>query len=367
MNKVLVYERAKARFIAGQRPALRIAPIRMADDPTHGYGVITEKIFDYLWLAGANVLSRYEMGWDIRLAVGTPQSWMIPKDGGIAEDLVVHTMFDADLIPQTWVDILNHVGLIWVPSKWCEQVFRFSGVVRPIIVAGYGVDDDKLRYRERGWLADEDPEMRYGYVPGEREGTYTFLTCAMTHGDRKNEQIVRAAFTELKLPDARLVVKLRESHVFDDMAVSKHDPHITFRVGKLGLDEWVSVINRSDCYVGISSGEGFSLVPLEAMATGATTILLNYSGITEFADCTTSRMVGVGGMVWAELYNRIFSVEARWAFPDFDALKAEMRWCYEHRAEAAALGKQAAANVAARFTWRAAMERAYALLLAQYQ
>lgn len=351
-------------ILAGREPnlgtfqpdRLNLARIQLAGSEVHGYGVITNQMWDHLQKVGANMLYPREFGWDWRLAIGTPQSWMVDPDGRtIAEDFCLHTMFDTDLIPDAWVRILNRIGLVWVPSRWCADTFRFSGVTRPIIVSGYGVDFEAFDYVERGWLPGESASLR--------NGTYTFVTQCAGYGDRKNEALVRQAFADLKLPDARLIVKMRDGGktITSETRVVGRD--IQFKLGDLSTAEWAGMLGTADCFVSASSGEGWSLTPMEAMATGLPTIVMGYGGPCDYIDPSDTLIVDVGEIVWAEQYNRIFRCEGKWALPDMDSLRSKMKWAYEHREEAAVMGRHAYERMRARFTWDAAMQRAQALLI----
>lgn len=355
-------------MIKSDRPAtgnyderqLNIMHMQAATREGTGYGVVSRELVGGLALAGANVMYSFAERWDWRLYVGTPVAWLVGMNGrfmdGVAEDLLVHTMFDADLLPPSWVHVLNRAGLIWVPSAFCERVFRDSGVERPIIVEGYGIDPEVFAYVERGWLAGEQA--------ASQNGEYTFLTQCGVWGDRKNALAVMRAFAKLNLPKSKLIVKMRSGSGFitED---TKTNRNVVFRVGDMPVEEWAGLMGLCDCFVSVSSGEGFSLVPLEAMATGLPTIVQSWGGPLDYIDDgRTALGVRPRAFVWAEQYNAVFGSEARWAEPDFDHLCERMKWCYENRDAAAELGKRAAAAVLERWTWSAATRRAYAALKA---
>jgi len=330
---------------------IKIMSIPIADEDSYGYGVVTKEIRNGLNLAGANMLGLRDWNWDWRMIISTPVSWPVPEDR-IYHDLVWHTMFDTDLLPQVWVDILNRVGLIWVPSQWCKEVFEFSGVERPIMVAGYGVDPEMFDYAPRGWTDDEDDVFQ--------NDKYTFLTVCGAYGDRKNERLIRRAFYDLNLPDARLVIKMRSDQIVKSTTVSNKG--VTFIARKMSREEYATLLARADCFVNVSSGEGFSLTPLEAMATGLPAIVLDWGGPRDYIDDCKALPVAVKRLVWAEQYNRAFNCEGRWAEPDKESLMHWMRWCYENRDAAAKRGREANRVIMDRYTWETTMGKAVKLL-----
>jgi hypothetical protein len=250
------------------------------------------------------------------------------------------------------------MGLVWVPSRWCEETFRYSGVTRPIIVAGYGVNPDEFRYAPRGWASGEPASMR--------NDEYTFISVVAGWGDRKNADAVCKAFIRADMKGAKLIVKMRDGgRMFtSDMVTNKN---IEFVVDESGRGDYSDLLASADCFVGVSSGEGFSLTPLEAMATGLPAIVLDYGGPCDYIDELGALKVRVKELEWARFYNVVFRGEGRWAVPDVDDLAEKMMWCYENRAEAAEMGKRSSSLVLDRYTWVAAMSRAYGKLWDYYK
>jgi glycosyltransferase involved in cell wall biosynthesis len=72
-------------------------------------------------------------------------------------------------------------------------------------------------------------------------------------------------------------------------------------------------------------------------------------------------MVRVRALIPAEAKCEYYT-GLRWAEPDFDHLVAQMRYVYENRQSARAVGARAAAYVAKHFTWRHTVERIIARL-----
>lgn len=274
--------------------------------------------------------------WDWRVFMSTPMQWAVEWPGDYAPDVCFHTMYDCDLLPDRWARIIDRAGLVWVPSEWCREVFINSGVRRPIIVSGYGVDCDVFGFQKRS-------------------GPITFMTATQVNYDRKNWMMVAKAFSKLNLKDARLIIK-----TIYDMRQQFANPSISYVNEVLSDANWAQLMGRVDCFVYASSGEGFGLMPLEAMATGACVIATDYSGMTEYLDEDNLRLRFK--LVDAELYNRGNGSEGRWAEPDFDDLCDKIRWVYQNRELALAMGRHASERVRLNWTWEHAGEKAKALL-----
>ncbi len=344
---------------------MRIKYYSMATVPNHGYGRIGGKIRTALQAAGATMLDRMEGGWDLRLIVGTPDSWYLDHD---MPDLVLHTMWEARPLPDNWLPWVNRAGALWAPSQFVADIMREGGVSRPILVAGYGVDPEE-----------------YAYVERERDAgaPYTFLVWAQTMMDRKETLLAIKAFAKAKLPGARMIVKHNwnlgiDSHdgelaeAFRNVDVQQfHGRYcdapiegVTVMTGTMSPGDMARLMYHCDAMVYPSAAEGFGLMPLEAMATGLTVIAPAYSGLAEYISDQTAVPLPIAGFKDSALMREVWGRPASVPRVELDDVVERMRWCYEHQDAARDLGRRAAAVVAREWTWPAAGRRALALLQA---
>jgi glycosyltransferase involved in cell wall biosynthesis len=243
---------------------------------------------------------------------------------------LMFSMFEAPGIPRSWVDWLSSATINIVPSQWGKQIWQDAGVEDPIEVVPLGIN----------------PEI-YEYRPRPLKDHYTFLISG-TLQRRKNPLMVAQAFLEefKNAPDVRLVIKSL-SHLPVSMSVP--DPRITIINDSWSTDRMLELMYGCDCFVYPSSGEGFGLPPLEAMATGMPTILSSCTGMLEFCHdqyCLPLPMFGEETNAtcrWNEGYMPV---------PCYRTLRALMRFMYQEREYGATLGESASSWVRTNFTWR---------------
>jgi len=243
----------------------------------------------------------------------------------------VYTMWECDRLDPATVPHLNRAGVVIVPSRWQVECFRASGVTVPMAVAPLGYDP--LVYHPTG--------------PAPEVCTFGTAGALSAGGLRKNAQwlidLFRRAFP--REPDVRLRVKISPG---SPGVETYDDPRIDVIRAVLPLPELADWYRSLTVYLNGSSGEGFGLHLIEAMACGRPIVSAAFSGLTAFFDGSVGypvdyRLVPVRN----EIYN------GHWAEPDAESMVAQMRRVYANRAEAARLGAVSAAR-AKNFTWKAA-------------
>ena len=184
--------------------------------------------------------------------------------------LVAYTMYESDKVPSAWVKFLNkHIDAIMVPSEFCKNVFKASGVRKPIWILSLGYDPDEF------CLAPKD----------EGNPFYTFLWQGVAYdkGGRKGVDIVEDAFKELKHEgrlggECRLIIKTlpsRDKPLEMKKVITADDIiFIQEKMPRIKLNELYSVV---DCCINPTHGEGFGLIPLEQMALGKPVIVTDWS------------------------------------------------------------------------------------------
>lgn len=179
---------------------------------------------------------------------------------------LVITMFESSRLKPEWVQRMNEVDAVIVPSHFCAQVFCESGVTVPVYVVPLGVSE------------------AYQYAPRPTERPLTFLAF-LDRGPRKggNEAIqafVRAFGEDM---DYRLILKSR--------TVKESAPKITYTNPNfemvqrdLSESELAELYRRCHILINPHRGEGFGLLPREFAATGGVALTTGWSGTADGLD-----------------------------------------------------------------------------------
>ncbi len=321
-------------------------------DATDGYGYSTLKI--------ASALQQLGVGF----ADLMPPAWANPQDGITiggdvcammlpewlpricADRVVIFTMHEGTRLPIERVHLINRLAAgVIVPCEWNDQVFRDSGVKRPIKVCHLGVD-----------------AQEYPFLKRAHEGRpYTFLWSG-TGDYRKGWDVAYKAFRLAfgSREDVRLVLHFRQSLPGHPKFT---DTNVETRIGIVTQQEKLGLLGDADCFVYPSRGEGWGLPPREAAATGLPVIATFFGGLAEDIGLWGIPL-NITGMSQAK-YGEFENGEAgKWAEPSVNHLSTLMKLCAsgEHSINGYAPRMSASKAIAKFCNWKSVAENVAAAM-----
>jgi glycosyltransferase involved in cell wall biosynthesis len=244
-----------------------------------------------------------------------------------------YTPWESTELPDGWVRRMNECDEVWATSEWVKDVFWKAGVTVPIKVVHHGLDPmwtpvkrevaDKLHFFHHG-----EPALRKG-------GQMTLDAFRAAFGDRD---------------DVHLTIKANSQHylrAWNDgkFSLPEYD-NVTIITTLYHPSELVDLYHRMHCMVYPSYGEGFGLIPLQALGTGmpviSTTDWAPYGGyITRAGLEIPTRQ---DRSLWSIHPGNVY-------YPDFDALKAKMLDVYENAGSYFGFFEHNVPNVQMEFNW----------------
>jgi glycosyltransferase involved in cell wall biosynthesis len=170
---------------------------------------------------------------------------------------VAVTMFESTKLPEGWVEPLNSMDAVVVPSQFCADVFRQCGVTAPVHVVPLGVSDVY------------QPVARPAGQP------LTFLAF-LDRGARKGGIVALQAFLRAFGDDTnyRLILKSRDSKT----PFTFSNPNVDVMQRDMSEAELYELYARCDVLINPHKGEGFGLLPREFAATGGIALTTAWSG-----------------------------------------------------------------------------------------
>ncbi len=213
----------------------------------------------------------------------------------------LYTMWETSVLPPKYYRLLGGYDQVIVPCEHNRELF--APYAKNISVVPLGVD---IKF----WKPTPRPEnKRFRFHAG---GSMWL---------RKGLDVVVEAFEKAGI-DAELHIKVPLERLVPKRTWPSNIVLHTGWMSKWDQFEWY---NKADCFIGASRGEGFGLMPLQAMALGIPTIITATSGQAQYAHLasavipTTPKRCDV---------HEITNFAGFWDEPDLDALVEALRKVY---------------------------------------
>jgi glycosyltransferase involved in cell wall biosynthesis len=246
---------------------------------------------------------------------------------------VARAMFETDLLPAPWLELLLQRDEIWVPCEHNAEAFRRGGIpASKLRVLGETIDFELFAPGVEPYPLELD-EDRFVFLSnfdfGERKAWRQLIAAwATAFGPDDGVSLVlkTGSYTEGEdYASRRIRDFVRDS--FGAGALSRLAP-IEIVSARLPVAEVPGLYAAADAYVLASRGEGWGRPFMEAMAMGLPTIGSRWSGNLEFMNDGNSWLVD-GELVPvaenAEFFPTRLTQGHRWFEPDVDALALALR------------------------------------------
>lgn len=219
-----------------------------------GYSTASNNLFSQLKDAGYDVaqLSQEAL---INISFAVPQHHIMLANAYN----ILYSAHETTELCERWIKCLNKGDEVWATSSWIADVYR-KQIDKPIYVVPHGVSGK--------------------FIPAKRrlqDNKFIFLHLGEPY-IRKGGQITVEAFIEefANNPDVLLLIKCYEQghtiRVPDEngILVAPEMLYSNIKVirDSLSFSDYLKMLHNTHCLVYPSWGEGFGMMPLEAMASG---------------------------------------------------------------------------------------------------
>lgn len=287
---------------------------------THnGYGMARDYLMKYLPTVGLK-LDPPGSGNNIDLIFHIPTAVAHSK----APVKVLYTMLEGDTVPDSWLPFLKMATHVLVPSNFVRQTFLRAGVESTVVPLGYDPDIFAPVVRKPG------PVYRFLHYEAfqDRKGWEDVLEAFLLSGLAEEENECQLTLKSI-VPMQKVYDKL------DGLFIPNN---VKIVLGELPHHCIFDLLCESDCLVFPSHGEGFSLPPIEAMATGCPTILsIGHSHLDYYNE---DYMYGVPCDIKIPARYDNWEDQGSFVRCNVDELAKTMRHVYDHRDEARIKGER---------------------------
>ena len=299
--------------------------------------------------------------------------------------VVFYTMMESQGVHPEFVKRCNESATeVWTPSRFYEQAFKKSGVVRSIHVIPLGVNarlyhpeapEPKLRYEEMptGRIVEEIPDgFRFMSLFGwsYRKGTDILCRSFLKefNGSDNVGLVIHSRYMGSSAEPQKQYVRDEIRGYYREIA--KENPARIYYCGdEIPISDLPGCYAAADCFVFCSRGEGFGLPNCEAAACGVPVISAFNTAMQEYLDDDVAYLVRPEGiapandrLTWISEYYRDqeFAVMGERSIAEFGK---HMRHVYEDRKGSAAKASAFRKRVLEKYTWDVCADAVAARLL----
>lgn len=299
---------------------------------------------------------------DFHLFHGIPPQWArmafrLPNALGM-------TVWETDIMPSQWRNILNHVIEVWLPCDFNVSTFRRS-LEKPVFKLPHTI----LRRDFNGDTPGLDQSL------GVHKDDFLFYSLFEWQDRKGPHSVIEAYFRAFpEEGDAVLVIKSNPGAASCAREAIEHLRQKTGSAARIQsrCEAWneaqiEALHRRGDCYVSLHRGEGWGYPLFEAVSRGKPVVATGYSGPLEYLnpDCHHLVRYELGPVRQRYIY---YDPRMRWAEPDISHAAAQLRDVYDNRVQARERAAVAARQVQSRFSVSAvgAMARERLIRLLQH-
>ena len=232
-----------------------------------------------------------------------------------------YSMIETTAIPPKWVEKINqYFDAVLVPDEFLVEVYEKSGVKKPIFVVPLPVDMEHML---------DQP------LKSKRNEVFTFLNVGSISLRKNHLRLVESFHKAFGNRDeVKLVISARfvKKQAYNDLVNYLQFHKISnIEISKKTIDksEYLKLLQSADCYINVSTGEGFSIPPREAMALGIPVIISNNTAQRTIAKSNLA--VSVESDIEVPDYNDFLKLYSGISFQtDANKIAASMLYVYNN-------------------------------------
>lgn len=256
-----------------------------------------------------------------------------------ADYVIGFTYWETDTIPSRWIPKMERCDELWTTSEWVADVFRKQFPDKIVKAFKLGLDTSIFNIQEE---APHDHPFYFMHVgsPSTRKNTQTAVDAFRKVFAQKKQY--KMIIKSIGPPDARDIVngmKFGSLYNLSNFKIIDFD---------MTIEELNLLYEQAHCLVYPTSGEGWGMIPFQAIGKGIPTICTNATSCEEFAEMSVPLDYSWTSDTTYGIYNG-----GSWALPDFDDLCDKMDYVANNYTEIKNKTLESARIIHEQYSWDA--------------
>lgn len=272
---------------------------------------------------------------------------------------VLETVFETDKILNTWVTDCNRADITWVPSHFCVDAFKNSGVEN-VEYMPYGIKftDDKRTIPQ----IVNDSRFKFLILNQWSERKFVKQTVqAFCKTFTANDNVILYIRSDAA-PGLEMIGVNSQTPENDINIIKKNNPDSPqiIMLDRMDTEKLSQLYNSVDCLLASVRCEGVGRSIIESMSMGTPAIVTNYSSIPEFVNKNNGFLLNYDlcniDLPKFEQSIYSFTSDMHWAEPNIEHLMSLMHYVVKHPEEVKLRGQRARKDVRKQFDWKPLFE-----------
>jgi glycosyltransferase involved in cell wall biosynthesis len=280
---------------------------------------------------------------------------------------ILYTMMETEKVHPQYIEKCSMANEVWLPTDWCIEKFKESGLKSKIYKMPIGVDLENYSEGKKS-ITFGGKEKGFIFISvfgwSLRKGYDILLQAYYEEFDSKDDvTLVLCSKYAGKTDDTSKQVIKNEIRRIEQSVKKTNKPKPPLLVSDSIPEKLMgNLYNSAHSYICISRGEGFGMPYCEASMCGLPVIASNYSGQKDFLNYDNSFLVepeGVSvnpGAEWVSFYYADMPM-ANFDRKSIDQTRAHMRYVYENYAVAKEKNKNLQNFIKENYGWDMCVDR----------
>jgi glycosyltransferase involved in cell wall biosynthesis len=281
----------------------------------HGYGVACDGMVQALETLGHEVVVKDPTA-PVEIAFSQPDywDWSNPNAHHIG-----YVPWESTRVPDRWLAPMKAADELWTTSDWCKRVYEKNGLEN-IRVYHHGIDAFTWARKRRRPSGRPLRFLHIGEPAPRKGGQMVYDTFKEVFGDSLDATLTIKAHGHNTVRGSEPIEIGSDGNLF--IRPSNNSPNVKVITSDMDTFELVDLVQRHDVLLYPSYGEGFGLIPLQAMVTGMPVVC---TGVwAPYKDLLIPELVLPSKIIkspWPEMHpGNVYE-------PSVDALRAAMMLC----------------------------------------
>lgn len=284
------------------------------------------------------------IGYKVKIIHTTPNVYRGFMEAGKYH--IGRVFWETNKLPLDFAQNVQLMDEVWTGSQYNADAIKAAGVTKPIFIIPEAIDTEPVSNNPndgRPFLVNNKDDFKFYSIFEwtERKNPNALLEAFwLEFENTPGVSLTIKTYVDNFQPDKKMEINKYVKMLKKRLALNKYPPVYMYRQ-LMDRRQMYRFHRTFDCYVSPHRGEGWGIPQMEAMLMGNPIVSTNCGGIHEYLEHKKSAYLLPYSLTPVEntRNSHWYTPDQKWANVTVDDLRAGLRWIYENKSRAKAMGK----------------------------